>query len=195
MEPSQNLASPPMKTSFFTPNSDKPSILSPRKHLPNKSIKFALDLNPEPINSIGTRNSRNSSFFQPLSAEFYNEGGGASSPSKRKRNTSISINKLMIRLKMGINSFNSGNPNSYHRTLIDQLNQLNEIKKDKDSSINSLDNYSKEELLAVILCFRFFGSKTMSTFFAVQDFLLSLLKNMIFRIKKHHPGFQHFFFF
>lgn len=158
MNPSQNLASSSMKTSFFTPNPDKPSILSPRKHLPNKSIKFAFDLNPEPNNSIGTRNSRNSSFFQPLSTEFYNEGG-AFSPSKRKRNTSISINKLMIRLKMGINSFNSGNPNSYHRTLIDQINQLNEIKKDKDSSINSLDNYSKEELLAVFLCFRFLGVK------------------------------------
>ena len=156
MEPSQNLASSSMKTSFFTPNPDKPSILSPRKHLQNKSIKFAFDLNPEPNNSIGTRNSRNSSFFQPLSADFFNEGGGAFSPSKRKRNTSISINKLMIRLKMGINSFNSGNPTSYHRTLIDQINQLNEIKKDKDSSINSLDNYSKEELIAVfyVLSFR-----------------------------------------
>ena len=188
MDPSQNFASASSKTSFISSYKDKPSIIiSPRKQYQvNKSIKFALDTNPEP--PLGLRNSRNSSFFQPITPDFYNESG-AISPNRRKRTTSMSINKLMIRLKMGINSFNSGMPNSSHRTLIDQINQLNEIKKDKDNPINSLDNYTKEELITVFF-FWFFWE----LFYKGQNGAKDLLTLILSYIKDVHLSESAYFF-
>jgi hypothetical protein len=105
-----------------------------------------MDVYPE-SNSTNLMTSRSSSFFKNFSEMSDN---GALSPNKRKRTTSISINKMLARLKMGINTFNNGMPNSFHRNLIDQMNQLNDAKKDKESAqINSLDSYSREELITV----------------------------------------------
>lgn len=136
-EISQNLENP-SKLSL-----PKSSIMSPKIKKTKKSIKFAFDLNPltneHAKGSIFTNPSaRNSSFFQNSPDFAFNFDNF--SP-HRKRTTSMSIAKLMSRLKMGVNNMTT----SYHKSLIDQMS---EIKKDT-SQIHSLDNYTTEELLSV----------------------------------------------
>lgn len=123
----------------------KSSIMSPKIKKTKKSIKFALDLNSfaneHTKGSVFTNPSaRNSSFFQNSPDFAFNFDNG--SPNKRKRTTSMSIAKLMSRLKMGMNNMTS----SYHKSLIDQMS---EMKKDTNQ-IHSLDNYTTEELLSVL---------------------------------------------
>ena len=128
--------------------SNKQSIYSPTKRNGqiNKSIKFNIETNNNLNHDItinSTNSARNSSFFQNFQ-EFpmYNDNGMLS-PLKRKRTTSMSLGKLMSRLKMGMNNMTVST--NFHRNLI---NELNEMKKDANQ-LNSLDNYSKEELIAV----------------------------------------------
>lgn len=136
---------PHSKSSFFFPKPSKPSLMSPTSKAfkpGNKSIKFLNDFGLQEFQSSTVMSSRNSSLFQ-FNPDFFE-----SSPKKRKRTTSMSLNKLMTKLKMGINTIN-GLPTSFQRNLIDQMNQLSEAKKD-NNQLNSLNEYSNEELITVI---------------------------------------------
>lgn len=118
------------------------SSISPRLRNTNKSIKLAFDLNHqfEPISAtIGNNTvftSRNSSLFQNF--DFNMIADGIATPfMRRKKTASISLGKIMAKLKMGTHS-----SLPLHRFLIDE--------KDPNQ-LNSLDNYSTEELLSVLL--------------------------------------------